>query len=531
MLEPLQLTTSKYASLRYLSSVPRRPRAGIVAILLLSTLGMVLVALVTGNPVPRFHDEFAYLLTADTFVEGRLSNPTHPFWRHFETFHVLFEPSYQAKYPPAQGLFLAAGMLLGHPVLGVWLSVLLMLAATAWALRALLQPQWAFFATLLLALELGVASYWAQSYWGGAVAASGGALLFGATARIVRGEATWRSGLAGGVGLAILANSRPLEGLVLSCALAVWVTVAWIRERELVRRGLSSAIPLLIVGMGGVGLTGIYNEAVTGRAMTFPYALYESKHALGSPLVLHSPNREGEAQFVHPELERFQRTWGLERQQALRDEGLLGIVRRAPELLRTLLGPAAVLLFFIPWVWRYPGIKGAVLASAAVMIPVLLTLGAYPHYMAPAVAPAYLVVGTVARRLHARKGRPLGDPLLVAVLLLTLVDMGKHVTLGVERSDDWAAERQAMLADLRNQERGDLVFVHYPEDYFVHYDWVYNRAAIDAADVVWARPIDHAADSSLIAYFGNRRVWDLVIDRASEPIILAERDTNSAPGK
>ncbi len=52
-----------------------------------------------GVPEPVVHDEFAYLLGARTFAEGRLTNASPPLPEFFESPHVLVVPTYNSRVP------------------------------------------------------------------------------------------------------------------------------------------------------------------------------------------------------------------------------------------------------------------------------------------------------------------------------------------------------------------------------------------------------------------------------------------------
>jgi hypothetical protein len=73
--------------------------------------------------------------------------------------------------------------------------------------------------------------------------------------------------------------------------------------------------------------------------------------------------------------------------------------------------------------------------------------------------------------------------------------------------------RRTVEQELDAQPGQHLVLVRYSANHNSANEYVYNRANIDAAKIVWAREIPGMDLSPLLRYFGSRDVWVFEPDR------------------
>ncbi|MBZ5651474.1 MAG: hypothetical protein LAO18_13425 [Acidobacteriia bacterium] len=474
----------------------------------------------TPVPVPVAHDELSYLLAGDTLAHGRLTNPTHPMWIFLDTIHVNQQPVYMSKYPPGQGAALAFGQILGHPWIGVLLSMAAMGAAVVWMLQGWFPPVWAMLGGLLALLRFDLFNYWIDSYWGGAVAAIGGALVMGALPRIMH-HGRRRDALLLGLGAAILANSRPVEGLLFCLPVGAVLGVWLFQHRDRWPAKLTNFIfPFSIVMLFTVGFIGYYNWRGTGSPFLFPYVVYQRAHFSSPPLLWQKADTS--RHFVNPQFEAYSQEQ-LAEFESRREHFARTCWLRTSNFLGFYCGPMlAALVLTFRRLLRDRRMRLLLIQLLLSFLGLLAVAPFFLHYAAPLTATVFAVI--IQGMRHLRKwrsaGRPVGIGLTRAIVLLALAAIPAHVAKtivearhGIGWSDPKMLERGRLAAQLEAAPGKHLVLVSNSSTHSPHEEWVYNAADIDDSKIVWAREIPGVDVKPLLEYFRGRTVWLLEPDR------------------
>ena len=494
-------------------------------VLFFSVIGVRLLTLrLLPVPTPGVHDEFSYLLMADTFVHGRLANPTHPLWVSFETFHVNWHPVYASMYPPAQGLILAIGQLLGHPWIGVLLSNAAMCVVVFWSLQGWMPVRWAFLGAVIATLKLSFVSYWMNSYWGGVAAAIGGALVIGAVGRL-RKRAALSSSVLFALGIAVLANSRPYEGVFFCLPVVCWF-LFWLAGRTRAKAPLTSrlrngllpvAFLLVMTGM----FVGYYNWRLTGNPLLLPVAL-NIKTYYTSPLFLWQQPKP-QNQYKNVSFQAFYNGWLRSSYHA----GWSDAARVSTEKLTSLEASyfwagAALACLALPFLLLDRKMRIFWISLATTLAAIFAVVWSNPHYAAPLTIVFYALLVQALRHLRTMSYYKLqfGVGLSRAIILFLLLDTGTKLCYGISDSlfanGVTQSDRAAIVQRLQRLPGKHLVVVRYAAFHNPHYEMVYNRADIDGSKIVWARELDSQQNAKLFAYFTDRQIWLVTPDTDSE---------------
>jgi hypothetical protein len=354
-----------------------------------------------------------------------------------------------------------------------------------------------------------------NSYWGGAVAGIGGALVLGALARIAR-RLSVSNALLLGLGVAILANSRPYEGF-LFCVPAGLRLFWWLIGKTKSHTTAGARIRIVLLPLSAVlvftvAFIGYYNWRLTGNALLMPHVL-NTRTYHSTPLFLWEHlkpeltyhNQQFEDFYNGWEREDYQTTWKDARDVTAEKLARMGVEFFWPGVL--------FLLPAIPFAFRDRKMRLLLVTLFLCLAGVFAVIWSAPHYAAPATCVIYALLAQAVRHLRTMewKGRQVGVALSRALVVLLLLSTGVSIA---RRSCDplwWTCtgdpSRVAVIKQLMDTPGKHLIVVRYSDDHNIHDEWVYNGADIDGSKIIWARELDPEQNAKLFSYFKDRHIW------------------------
>jgi hypothetical protein len=335
------------------------------------------------------------------------------------------------------------------------------------------------------------------------------------------------------LGVALVLNTRPFEGFVLTAVAGIALGVM------LARRGVGTAVilrriaaPTLLVLIPTGTAMAYYNWRVFGNPLTLPYTLNRKTYASAPVFVFQKPAPE--PPYRHTEFRQFYIGWEFEHFKKVTTP--VGFLAFSGHKLITwwqfYLGPVLTLpLVALPFALRSRRLRPLVWMVAVVAATVAFEAFFMPHYVAPLTAAFLALLIEALRRLRVwRRRERTGVALVRAVFVVCAVMIPVRMAaafvpwVNTKYPMTWATTwnvslgRQEIAARLLHQKGRHLVIVRYGPMHSIYREYVYNAANIDDSPLVWARDMGRIENEKLIRYFKGRRVWLLEPD--SSPLKL-----------
>lgn len=476
-------------------------------------------------PYPVVTDELSTLICAETLSQGRLTNPTHPMWEHFETFHVIHHPSYQSKFPPAGALFMAVGIwLTGLPIAGVWLSYALAMASLCWFLRMLMPSNWALAAALATAGHGRLLQEWALGYWGGSVGMLGGILFLGSIIQIYQSKTTynWRYATLVSLAILLLLNSRPFEGMITAIPGGILITFLFIKrhlfssDKNAIPKGFfrNFALPSIFIISLGIACMMLYNHAVTGNFLRMPYMEYGPRYEVATPFIF---IKNVEPEFRHPILKKYSLVEDMKVEQRRTFRSTLYFFRMKIKYYGDFFVRIGFLLPFILFILKRKKLFMEKLLLLTLMLVLLfngLCSYEWPHYISPVAVVLVYMIAEGVRLLKQSKWQfaKLQTAVLYTTLSYILINPVLGISAHIRQSVQSFTRVKYQIEENLIQKGGKhLVLVGFNDEYPLNKEWVYNGADLEDAPVLWARErYPTELNKEIIQYYHNRKIWHVI---------------------
>jgi hypothetical protein len=177
--------------------------------------------------------------------------------------------------------------------------------------------------------------------------------------------------------------------------------------------------------------------------------------------------------------------------------------------------------------------KGRWLLGVAVfcVVGLFVVVSPLPHYAAPALCLFYAVLVLALRQLRLLRfrGQRIGLGIARAAVVLLLFQTATAIPARLRDPDGGLRSRAEMINKLNHMPGKHLIVVRYGPNHDINFDWVYNDADIDGSKVVWARDMGAEQNAKLLAYYRDRQVWQLTVDRNPEQLVSYNPSDDGKP--
>jgi hypothetical protein len=293
--------------------------------------------------------------------------------------------------------------------------------AITWMLQGWMPPEWSLLGGVLVLSQVGIFSYWMNSYWGGAVAATAAAVVLGALPRIWEHQRP-RDAILCGSGAGVLAISRPVEGFIfcipLGMALLWWV----LRRDSSARRACIERVllPLGAILACAVGFVAYYNWKVTGSPLVFPHFIEARR--ITTALFIWQHDKPPVA-YANPQFDDFYHNFLPSLYQASWPAAQGQLEWKSTAFWQFFLGPAlSIPLLAVPWALKEPRNRLLLVQVVLSALGLWIVLYFNPHYAAPLMATVVVLTMLGMRILRRLRflGRAVGVGLTRLIVLFNL---------------------------------------------------------------------------------------------------------------